>query len=309
MIPYDYFSIDMMQIEVFLKCAEYKSFTKSAESLKINTSMVSKRISALETILDTKLFIRNKNRVYLSAAGELLYQRLSNPVNSIVSALNDIRRYNRNDVRPLTFGLSNYTNVSRYLIPLLNAFEIENDQFSFKFKAVDYFDQTDALLSGQIDIFFVPKFMESKISRNPLLKLFKLDSSPLYACFNINSSFVQTPSIHLSDLKDMKFLFPQGTADADEYTHWINQICSREGYIPSKGGYFSDMVSVLLNIHEDEVYLTDRYFHDFQANYVIFREVLGTDSGLIMVFRKECSASTLQFAQYARDFYSEYSKV
>ena len=68
-------------------------------------------------------------------------------------------------------------------------------------------------------------------------------------------------------------------------------------------------IAARLNIHEDEVYLTDRYFHDFQANYVIFREVLGTDSGLIMVFRKECSASTLQFAQYARDFYSEYSKV
>ena len=55
MIPFELLHIDLMQIELFLRCAESQNFTRAATSMHVTPGMVSKRIGALESALGVVL--------------------------------------------------------------------------------------------------------------------------------------------------------------------------------------------------------------------------------------------------------------
>jgi DNA-binding transcriptional LysR family regulator len=70
------FKYDLKQLRSFLAVAEKLSFRGAAETLFISQPALSKHIAQLETALDCKLFVRDKNKVLLTKAGEALYSNL-----------------------------------------------------------------------------------------------------------------------------------------------------------------------------------------------------------------------------------------
>ena len=62
--------IDIKQIQYFIACAEYGSFSAAAEILFTSQSNVSKAIKALEEELELKLFERYPRGVSLTTEGE-----------------------------------------------------------------------------------------------------------------------------------------------------------------------------------------------------------------------------------------------
>lgn len=61
---------------LFVKVAQFGSFTKAAKELGIYQSTISRRILSLEESLGTKLIIRTANHFELSLQGQRLYQNL-----------------------------------------------------------------------------------------------------------------------------------------------------------------------------------------------------------------------------------------
>lgn len=61
---------DLNQIRIFVAVAQLKSFTKAAESLNIEKSTVSSKISQLEQRLNIRLLQRTTRRVSMTEAGE-----------------------------------------------------------------------------------------------------------------------------------------------------------------------------------------------------------------------------------------------
>lgn len=64
--------MDTAQLTAFITVAECQSFSKAAEQLHLTQSAVSKRIAALESMLDIVLFERFGQRIQLSEAGKTL---------------------------------------------------------------------------------------------------------------------------------------------------------------------------------------------------------------------------------------------
>lgn len=64
--------MDINNLKAFIEVADKKSFSRSAESLKLTQPAVSKRIAALESELSEKLFDRIGRKVRLTEAGRLL---------------------------------------------------------------------------------------------------------------------------------------------------------------------------------------------------------------------------------------------
>jgi DNA-binding transcriptional LysR family regulator len=62
-----------IRLRVFYEAARHKSFTKAAEALFLTQPAVSFQIKALEEDLGVRLFHREKNRVLLTEAGQLLF--------------------------------------------------------------------------------------------------------------------------------------------------------------------------------------------------------------------------------------------
>jgi DNA-binding transcriptional LysR family regulator len=70
------FKFDLKQLRSFLAVAEKLSFRQAAEELFISQPALSRHIAQLEAVLECKLFVRDKNRVTLTASGESLYRDL-----------------------------------------------------------------------------------------------------------------------------------------------------------------------------------------------------------------------------------------
>ncbi|AWB65040.1 LysR family transcriptional regulator [Saccharobesus litoralis] len=66
--------MDIRVFKTFLEVAKVKHFGKASENLYITQAAVSARIKQLEDYYATKLFIREKNNIRLTSAGERLYQ-------------------------------------------------------------------------------------------------------------------------------------------------------------------------------------------------------------------------------------------
>ena len=80
--------LDIAELLTFIKVAETKSFSEAGLALFITQPAVSKRIAALESSLETKLFDRIGKQVQLTEAGV----RLLPKARKIVEDLQDIKR-------------------------------------------------------------------------------------------------------------------------------------------------------------------------------------------------------------------------
>lgn len=63
--------MDTQSLQTFIALAEYRNFTRTADSLFIAQSTVTNRIAELEKEIGKQLFARNKRKVTLSQEGEL----------------------------------------------------------------------------------------------------------------------------------------------------------------------------------------------------------------------------------------------
>lgn len=64
--------MDVKVFRTFLELAQVRHFGKAAENLYITQAAVSARIKQLESYFDTQLFIRDRNNIKLTSAGERL---------------------------------------------------------------------------------------------------------------------------------------------------------------------------------------------------------------------------------------------
>lgn len=69
-------------IQVFLRVVDAGGISRAAEQLNIAKSAVSRRLSELESRLQTKLIQRTTRRFHLTEAGEMYYQKASSVVES-----------------------------------------------------------------------------------------------------------------------------------------------------------------------------------------------------------------------------------
>jgi DNA-binding transcriptional LysR family regulator len=85
--------MDVRFLSTFLEVAQTRHFGKAAENLYLTQSAVSARIRLLEEYFNTSLFIRNRNSIQLTSAGEKLIpyaESLSSTLSDARKALNEV---------------------------------------------------------------------------------------------------------------------------------------------------------------------------------------------------------------------------
>ena len=107
--------------KVFYIVAKNKNITQAANELMISQPAVSKSIKVLERDLGTPLFIRNKNGVNLNNSGEILYNKIKQAMELIMSAEEDLTSLNNMEKGTINIGAGN-TITQRYLMPFIKEF-------------------------------------------------------------------------------------------------------------------------------------------------------------------------------------------
>ncbi len=85
--------MDLKQIEIFLKVAETKNFTKAAEELFVTQQSVSKRVAELEQELGVVLFERSTKKVKLTDVGELAFYKLQRSTMMLEKSIAELKEY------------------------------------------------------------------------------------------------------------------------------------------------------------------------------------------------------------------------
>lgn len=140
--------------EVFMAVAEKLSFSKAAEELFISQPAVTKHIKELETKLNTALFDRKGNKIYLTQSGKLAYQHLKEIRQQYRDMEFELGRLNDAHQGLLQIGAS--STISQYVIPeLLAAFHQRYPQIKLDLFNGNSFEMEQKLLANEIDLALV----------------------------------------------------------------------------------------------------------------------------------------------------------
>lgn len=302
MISYEMQDLTMQQIDIFFRCAEEMNFTKVAQALHITPGMVSKKIAAMESSLGFALFRREKNRVSLTPEGEALYAAWRQPVKTMVRQVREIKgRAVRNST--LRFALWESTNLERFFVPLISAFSAEVETL-FQVRMWDDFSELEDLVSGKLDIAFVPRFAEKGIREMEELECFLAQPSALYAALSQDSPLSRKKCLTVGELAQSTVIIPEN--EIPWYTDMLQALFASNGVAPTiKKVPMEVFKTSYLSLPPDDVMITDKYFHAFASNAVEHRELVGTVSGLLMVYRRDAPFHVKRFVEIARTFYKE----
>lgn len=139
---------------VFLTVAENLSFSKAAEELFISQPAVTNHIKALESKLNVALFERKGNKIFLTKAGALTYNRLKT-IRQLYHELEfDIERLNDSFKGILQIGAS--STISQYLIPeVIASFHKRYPKIELHLLNGNSFEMEQKLLDNEIDMALV----------------------------------------------------------------------------------------------------------------------------------------------------------
>lgn len=113
----------LKQFQVFEAAARNLSFSRAASELNVQQPAVSRQIIGLEQELGVQLFRRTKPKLVLTREGEALYAAVSNGLEVIRSAAENIRQQNETQTVVVNAAIG-FT--SLYLLPRLGMFQIQN---------------------------------------------------------------------------------------------------------------------------------------------------------------------------------------
>lgn len=195
--------MDIQELLTFIKVAETHSFSEAAEALFITQPAVSKRIAALESNLNVKLFDRIGRQIHLTEAGT----RLLPKAKRLADDLNDIKRsmsLQMDDVSgELNIATSHHIGLHR-LPKTLKRFQLEYPQAEIK---IDFTQSEDAhrqVIKGEAEIGIITLSSNSE----QMLNAIPIWSDPLQCVVSLDHPLAQLEEVDVVELSKYPCVLP-----------------------------------------------------------------------------------------------------
>ena len=183
--------------KVFVKVAENLSFSKASKELYISQPAVTKHIKELESKLNTTLFQRKGNKIYLTKSGKLTYNYLKK-INHLYREL-EFEIGVLNDTFKGTLKIGASSTISQYLIPkVLAAFYKRYPNIELFLFNGNSFEMEEKLLDNEIDIALV----ENK-SSHPNIKYTPFLDDEIIIVTGSSSVYSKRKFISITDLYEI----------------------------------------------------------------------------------------------------------
>ncbi|HUH65707.1 MAG TPA: selenium metabolism-associated LysR family transcriptional regulator [Syntrophales bacterium] len=147
-------NINLNQLRVFHAAAKTQSFTRAAEALFLTQPGISKYIKELEEYYGTRLFERMGRKVFLTRAGEILYEKtetIFNIIGQVKVEIDELQGLNRGI---LNIGAS--ITIGIYILPeVLGRFRSMHPKIDVRLEIALNRQIADMLLDNSIDFGFL----------------------------------------------------------------------------------------------------------------------------------------------------------
>lgn len=222
--------MDYRQFRYFIAVAEELSFTRAAKRLNISQPPLSVQIKALEDEVGASLFARNRRKVNLTPAGELLLENARKAIGHLEHTANMVRRAGLGQTGVIRLAFTGSVPMREAFARLLRTFRQSYPDVRFELQHMATGRQFEALAQDQIDIGILrpPASLarDRSITQIPIwrerLMLFLPVDHPLAA---------SRAPVKMADLIDQAFVGVASSLGCGMQDHLIT-LCSGAGFVP-----------------------------------------------------------------------------
>ena len=201
-------NINLELYKTFYYVAKNESISRAANELLISQPAISKAIKTLEDQLNTNLFIRKRDGVELTEAGETIYKKIKDAMDLIGSAENDLKTLTNMESGTINIGASK-TIIHEFLMPYIKSFHKAHPNINIKIHTDKTSDIIKKAKMGIIDVIFtnLPYTLPQEFNEFKLIDL--------HDCFIANEDFSEykNKKLTIKDLENLPLLvLTKGTA-------------------------------------------------------------------------------------------------
>lgn len=261
-------NIQLQDFELFLAVAEYGSFTKAGEKLYVTQSWVSKRMNFLEEELGLQLFLRTRNKMTLTPAGEYLKNRLNESRAFLMESLVEANKIQTGISGSIRIGILEWAN--NILLNPLKQFIRNNPQIAVDVYCQQFSALREALKKGAIDIIFTLEydnvsFLKTAISSTRLRK------SKIMVYMSKEHPLADRDQLRISDLQSSEILMLHEHSSSG-YNEFVRQIFHQEKIRPLISQYAANgrehLANLIFNrgvLIASEHFLDDEYLEQIRS--------------------------------------------
>ncbi|WP_313520133.1 LysR family transcriptional regulator [Pseudomonas sp.] len=215
--------VNTAALRYFYEVARHGSFKVTEEKIHIAASAIRRQIQLLEQELDTKLFVRDRNGLRLTSAGESLLYRVKRAMKELSIARSEIDILQGEHTGNVRIGI-NETAAREFLAGFLQEFREAYPRITFEIVTANSNQLTDIMMRGEVDI-IVGYALELQSGLQQVV------SYNLQTCITVHKEhpLANRASVKVADLVDENFIIPSGEQSLH---HVINAVFSRVAVKP-----------------------------------------------------------------------------
>ena len=277
--------LSLNQIQLFLRAAEFRSFTATAAFFHTTQSAVSTSIAGMESALGFPLFHRGRGQLTLTEPGQYLYERWQGLMDSLTVAVQEAELRWRDRQVSLTLGAPDSL-VSGWETPYLEAFQRRCPEVSLSYHVVPANQLLPRLETGALDA-LITGFYETPVVERMGLSWKACVTAPNLAIMHRSHPLAGWKTLRMEDLRDQELLMLSPTENAS-YFEYVYLRCAQHGFQPKIKTWlpgFRSMMETLLRTHRG-IILSTRFIFEADNPELRCLEVEGTRTGMILVWKE-----------------------
>ena len=146
--------MDNQKIECFLAVADTQSFSRAADQLFKNQSVISRQIASLEKELGVQLFVRSARTVTLTPAGQIFRNGILKIAERYEALLENTLAAQKGYSGEIKLGMHPGNLYLQNVVPIIRAFELAHPEICVSLISAYSGEISPRLDDGQIDVVF-----------------------------------------------------------------------------------------------------------------------------------------------------------
>lgn len=284
-------NISIGQLQCFTYTVEFNSFTKAADQLHITQSTVSKAIISMENMMGLQLFIRKGNQIRLTPAGRYVYDHIKRVGSDVEKTLIEASVIQTGLSKNLHVACLDTHKPDSVLLPIVSRFHKKHPDIKVAVETMPAEEIRSTLISGETDVAFTVLYDIDMLGEDFVSIL--IAESPHYVYMLRSNPLAKRKSIRIEDLRQSEFI-SISPLKTPSYSAAVNALCEEHGFRPNVTYFTQSASSLTFNLSSDnEVFIADRFYKDFDNPMVVAIPIRYTISGLVMGYKKDNPNKTL----------------
>ncbi|GAB6035235.1 LysR family transcriptional regulator [Galenea microaerophila] len=232
----------LRQLQVFEAIAHYHSFTKAAESLHLTQPTVSMQVKKLTEAIGIPIFEQIGRKVYLTEAGEILYEAVKGILTTLVEAEEQINR-----IKGVSGGqikLSVVTTAQYFIPKVIHDFRVQYPEVNVAMQ-VGNKERLIQRIQRNKDDFYILGVPPEGLNVDSV----RFAENPLGVVVNAQHPLAGQKGLRLADLVDEPFLMRETGSGIRAH---IEMVFEQAGFVPNikmvLGGNESIRLGLLQNL-------------------------------------------------------------